>query len=146
MLGRDGAAVAKAMESFRDGGSISVDPQRLAEMRDLFDAGTLDDRGTLHTIGETWGESGVLLDPHSAVGVAVGRQCRRDEAAPLVTLATAHPAKFPDAVAEATGIRPALPDRLADLFERSEKVTAMPNHLEAVQDFIRARVSLQGVA
>ena len=146
MLGRDGAAVTKAMESFRDGGSITVDPQRLAEMRDLFDAGTLDDPGTLRTIGETWGESGVLLDPHSAVGVAVGRRCRRDGTAPLVTLATAHPAKFPDAVAEATGIRPALPDRLADLFDRAENVTALPNQKEAVQDFIRARVSLQGAA
>ena len=146
MLGRDGAAVAKAMETFRDGGSITVDPQRLAEMRDLFDAGTLDDPGTLRTIGETWSESGVLLDPHSAVGVAVGRRCRRDATVPLVTLATAHPAKFPDAVAQATGIRPALPDRLADLFDRTEKVAALPNLLDAVQDFIRARVSLQGVA
>ena len=63
-----------------------------------------------------------------------------------MVLATAHAAKFPDAVAEATGIRPALPDRLADLFERRENMTALPNSLEAVQDFIRAQVSLQGAA
>ena len=146
MMGRNGDAVAGAVEGFRKDGHMAVDPQRLAEMRALFDAGALDDPGTLAEIEKTWADSGILLDPHSAVGVAVGRRLRRGGGAPLVTLATAHPAKFPDAVEQATGVHPKLPDRLADLFERPERVETVPNKLAAVQDFIRTRVSLQGAA
>jgi threonine synthase len=146
MMGRDGGRVADAIEGFRAGGSLTVDPQRLAEMRALFDAGTLDDPGTLAEIRATWRSSGILLDPHSAVGVAVGRRCRRETDAPLVTLATAHPAKFPDAVEQATGVRPDLPERLADLFDRPERMDTVANELARVQDFVRARVSLQGAA
>ncbi len=146
MMGRDGGRVADAIEGFRAGRGLTVDPQRLAEMRALFDAGTLDDPGTLAEIRATWRRSGILLDPHSAVGVAVGRRCRRETDAPLVTLATAHPAKFPDAVEQATGVRPDLPERLADLFDRPERMDTVANELAAVQDFVRARVSLQGAA
>ncbi len=146
MMGRDGGRVADAIEAFRAGGRLTVDPQRLAEMRALFDAGTLDDPGTLAEIRATWRNSGILLDPHSAVGVAVGRRRRRETDAPLVTLATAHPAKFPDAVEQATGVRPDLPERLADLFDRPERMDTVANELARVQDFVRARVSLQGAA
>ncbi|MEC8872826.1 MAG: threonine synthase, partial [Actinomycetota bacterium] len=82
--------------------------------------------------------SGIVLDPHTAVGVLAGRAARRDPSIPLVALATAHPAKFPDAVEAATGVRPELPDRLADLHDRPERLTRMPNDLVVVQEFVEA--------
>jgi threonine synthase len=81
-----------------------------------------------------------LLDPHSVIGVAIGRAQRKDPAVPLVSLATAHPAKFPDAVERATGVRPELPGHLADLFDRKERFEVLPNDLATVQDFIRNRI------
>jgi threonine synthase len=145
ILGRDGAATARLMDDFRAHGSLSVDSQRLAELRDIFAAGALNDGGTLETIRAIHARCGVLLDPHSAVANSVGRAQRRDATVPLVTLATAHPAKFPDAVAEATGIRPALPAGLADLMERPERMESLPNDLAAVQEFVRGHVALAGV-
>ena len=142
MLGRDGGRVREAMAAFRDNGAMTVDRQRVAETCELFDAGTLDDEGTLAVIAETHRETGLLIDPHSAVGIHVGRAVRRDGSAPLVALATAHPAKFPDAVADATGIRPELPPPLADLFERDEHFEVLANDPAAVQAFIRARVTV----
>ncbi len=82
-------------------------------------------------------ETGVILDPHTAIGVAAGRACRPDRATPMIALGCAHPAKFPDVVARATGVTPSLPPRLADLHERPERYEVLPNHLAAVQDFIR---------
>ena len=144
--GRDGAATARLMDDFRAHGTLSMEPQRLAELREIFDAGALDDGGTLATIRTVHARCGVLLDPHSAVANSVGRAVRRDGTVPLVTLATAHPAKFPDAVADATGIRPALPPGLADLMERPERMESLPNDLAAVEEFVRGHVALAGVA
>ena len=90
-------------------------------------------------IAATLKTSGELVDPHTAVGLAVAAKLRGDVDVPMVTLATAHPAKFPDAVEEATGIRPALPPAMADLFTREERLTALPNDLNAVEAFIRER-------
>ena len=84
-------------------------------------------------------ETGEVLCPHSAIGVAVAENHIGDT--PMITLATAHPAKFPDAVEAATGERPALPPRMADLFEREERVTRAPNDLKALQDIVRERLS-----
>ncbi len=142
MLGRDGGRVREAMAAFRGNGAMTVDRQRVAETCELFDAGALDDEGTLAVIAETHRETGLLIDPHSAVGIHVGRAVRRDGSAPLVALVTAHPAKFPDAVEDATGIRPELPPPLADLFERDEHFEIVANDPAAVQAFIRARVTV----
>ena len=142
MLGRDGGRVREAMAAFRDNGAMTVDRQRVAETCELFDAGALNDEGTLAVIAEIHRETGLLIDPHSAVGVHVGRAVRRDGSAPLVALATAHPAKFPDAVEDATGIRPELPPPLADLFEREEHFEVLANDPAAVQAFIHARVTV----
>ena len=142
MLGRDGGRVREAMGAFRDNGVLTVDRQRVAETCELFDAGALDDEGTLAVIAETHRETGILIDPHSAVGIHVGRAVRRDGSAPLVALATAHPAKFPDAVEDATGIRPELPPPLADLFEREERFAVLANDPAAVRAFIHARVTV----
>ena len=83
----------------------------------------------------------MVLDPHSAVGVLAARRCRRDPSVPMVALATAHPAKFPDAVESATGVRPVLPERLGDLFERPERCVRLPNDLLAVQAHVEACVT-----
>ena len=82
-------------------------------------------------------DTGMVIDPHTAVGVAVGERLRGPREIPMVTLATAHPAKFPDAVERAIGIRPALPERLADLHERDERCMTLPNDLPAVMEHIR---------
>jgi len=143
---RDARRVTQSMASFREGGSLSVDAEKLSDLRRLFSAGRLDDDETLKAIGETYRETGEMLDPHGVIGVAVGRAQRKDPAVPLVSLATAHPAKFPEAVERATGARPPLPDRLADLFDRKERFDALPNDLAAVQDFIRDRIPSKAIA
>jgi len=146
VMERDGDAVDRAMEGFRADGRLVIDDARLASLGELFDAGRLDDEETRRTIADTYEETGQLLDPHSAIGLAVGRRRRRQTGVPMVALATAHPAKFPDAVEQATGVRPALPDRLADLFEREERFDTLANDLGSVQQHIRARVALSGAA
>ncbi len=146
VMERDGEAVGRAMEGFRANGRLAIDDTQLAGLGELFEAGRLDDEATRRAIATTFEETGHLLDPHSAIGLAVGRARRRNSGAPLVALATAHPAKFPDAVDQATGVRPTLPDRLADLFERDERFDTLANDLDAVEDYIRARVALSGAA
>lgn len=137
MLDGDGAAVRRWIDGFRTTGSVSVDDARLAAARGKFDAARLDDDGTKRVIREVYETTGELLDPHSAIGVDAARQCRGDRSIPMISLATAHPAKFPDAVKAATGVRPALPERMAGLFDRAEKFTTLPNDIAAVQDFVR---------
>jgi threonine synthase len=140
MLGGDGNAVREWIDDFRKSGAVSVDDARLAAAREKFSASRLDDDGTQRVIREMYETTGELLDPHSAIGVDAARQCRGDEAVPMVALATAHPAKFPDAVEAATGIHPALPDRMSDLFDRDEAFDTLPNNIGAVQDFVRRTV------
>jgi threonine synthase len=81
----------------------------------------------------------MLIDPHTAVGVGAAQRARSFIHGPIVTMATAHPAKFPDAVEQATGIRPQLPDHLADILVRPEYITELPNDLAVVQQFIEQR-------
>lgn len=139
MLGNDGAAVRDWLESFRKTGAMSVSDARLSEARKMFDAARLDDEGTKRVIRELYTETGELLDPHSAIGVAAARARRGDPAVPMVSLATAHPAKFPDAVEAATGLRPGLPPHMADLLEREERMTVLPNDLATLQQFVREK-------
>ncbi|MFQ5774715.1 MAG: threonine synthase [Kiloniellaceae bacterium] len=138
----DGAAVAAAMTAFRRTGKLDPGAARWARTLDLFDGARLDDEGTLAEIARVYEATGELVDPHTAVGIAAARAkagagALADSRVPVVALATAHPAKFPDAVRRATGVRPALPPRLADLFERAERLTVLPNDLVRVQDFVR---------
>jgi threonine synthase len=84
--------------------------------------------------------TGALVDPHTAVGIRAGRACRLDPGTPLIALATAHPAKFPDAVQAATGVRPQLPEHLADLFERPERYAVLPNDLATVRRHVKELV------
>ena len=146
LKGRNGAAVAEAVGVFRQTGSLPEDDQAWHAARGLFSAHKVDDTQTMQTIAQVHARSGALIDPHTAVAVAAARAeigARRDDA-PMIALGCAHPAKFPDAVARATGIRPALPPALADLLERRERVTKLPNELGAVTQFIRAHARRAG--
>ena len=146
LLGRDGSKVADAMGRLRAEGRLKIDESAWRRAQRLFSGHRLDDVATKRAIAEVHRDTGVLLDPHTAIGVMAGRAARRDSAIPMVALATAHPAKFPDAVEAATGIRPQLPLRLADLLARPERFTALPNQLAAVEAFMRDRVGLRGAA
>jgi threonine synthase len=147
LKGRDGAAVAAAMQNFRATGTLATSDAEWREARALFSGHRVDDAATTATIAETWRRTGELLDPHSAVAVAAAHKATASREVPMVALACAHPAKFPDAVAAATGVRPALPGALADLMARRERVAVLPNDLGAVQRFIRARARVAaGVA
>ena len=137
--GRDGAAVAQLMDELKAGG-FKVSQGALQTLREHFDSGRCSEEETLATIKRTLAHSQELLCPHSAVGVHVAEQ--HMGTSPMVTLATAHPAKFPDAVEEATGVRPALPPRMADLYERSERVTRVENDLTAIETLIKDRIHL----
>jgi threonine synthase len=142
---RDGAALAQAMASFRRNGQLALGDGRWQAARTLFDAHRCDDAETLTAIENLHRQTGELIDPHSAIGVAAAHLAARGDSVPVVALATAHPAKFPDAVERATGRRPALPPRLADLLERPERVEVLPNDLKTVQGYVRSR-RLKGAA
>jgi len=135
--GQDGAAVARVMDELKSGG-FTVDQGAWQALREDFDSGRCDEDATRATIRATWKSAGALLCPHSAVGVKVAAE-HRVTGTPMVTLATAHPAKFPDAVEEASGLRPPLPDRMADLYERPERVTRVENDLAAIEALIKDR-------
>ena len=118
---------------------MSASPEMMIEARSLFDASRLDDAGIRATIRKTQEETGVTVDPHTATGLHAAAVCRRDPATPMVVLSTAHPAKFTDAVREATGAAPDLPPSLAGLMDREERMEELPNDLGIVQAFIGAR-------
>ncbi len=137
---RDGDAVAEIMDQFHETGRFDIGPKRLAEACEFFSAARVDDAGTKAAIREIHEQTGELIDPHSAVGLAAGRQLRSADAGPLVHIATAHPAKFPDAVEDATGVRPQLPAHLADLAERIENFDVLDNDIEAVKAYVSERI------
>jgi threonine synthase len=136
-VGRDASVVKSLMDSLRQSGSFTVPAAALAGIRERFTAGRTDEAETEATIRTTLERSGYLLDPHTAVGVHVAQPLLGGEA-PVVTLATAHPAKFPAAVRAASGIEPALPSWLSDLYERQERLTVLDNSQEQVEAFILA--------
>ena len=133
--GRDAGAVTALMAELR-GGGFRVPQGMLEALREHFASGRCPEAETTATIRRTHARTGEVVCPHTAVGVHVAQDYLG--ATPMVTLATAHPAKFPDAVAAATGARPALPPRLADMFDRAERVTRLPNDLGALMAHIRA--------
>ena len=136
--GKDGKAVAQLMDEMKAKGGFAVSQGALEALREIYASGRVSEQETSLTITEELARSGELLCPHSAVGVRVGH-AHVSGATPMVTLATAHPAKFPDAVEKASGIRPPLPPRMADLFERDERVTRVPNDLAALEALIQER-------
>jgi threonine synthase len=133
---RDAEWTAQAMAEFANTRSLAIRTDVLGALRKLYVAGAADDDETIATIGRVYKESGIIVDPHTAVGIAAADKIGLRPDAPLVFLATAHPAKFPDAVVKATGVRPELPDRLGDLLEREERYSVLPNSVAAVRGFI----------
>ena len=133
---RSGEEVGACMSELDRTGGFAVGDNRLGRARDLFDGGSVSEDETLATMAAEYRRTGCFIDPHTAVGIAAGRARRRSAGTPLVYMATAHAAKFPDAVERATGQRPSPPPRLADIMARPEWCADMANDLGAVQTFI----------
>jgi threonine synthase len=133
LYGRDGASISALMDSFKTTQSLTLPPVAHAQFKALFAAHACDDAATLATMQDVYANTGELLDPHTAVGVYAARKELAKHALPIITFATAHPAKFPDAVVKATGKHPALPAHLKDLFERNERYEVIPASVDAVK-------------
>ncbi len=133
---RDGDAIAGLMKDAK-AGHMNLSDTALVEARKLFSSYRCDDEGMLKIISDVNRDCDYLLDPHTAIGLEAARQCRRNLETPMVTLATAHPAKFPDAVKKAGYPHdPELPPHMADLFEREERFTVLANDKHAVHQFM----------
>ncbi|MEJ6773088.1 MAG: threonine synthase [Porticoccaceae bacterium] len=136
LYGRDGDAIAGLMKDAK-AGHMNLSDTALVEARKLFSSYRCDDEGMLKIISDVNRDCDYLLDPHTAIGLEAARQCRRNLETPMVTLATAHPAKFPDAVKKAGYPHdPELPPHMADLFEREERFTVLANDKDAVHQFM----------
>ena len=136
---REGAAVAALMDELKTKGGFTLSQGVLDNLRAQFDSGRVSEQETSTEITHSFATRAELLCPHSAIGVRVA-DAQRDPNVPMITLATAHPAKFPDAVHAATGERPELPARMADLFKRPERVTRVANDLHALKQIVQERI------
>ncbi len=138
---RDGAAIADFMQRFQSE-DVALSETAMSRARALFDSQCVSDADTCQLIADVYEASEYMLDPHSAIGVKAARDCLRDPAIPVVTLATAHPAKFPDAIRQA-GVEeePALPHHMLDLFERQERYQVVANDLAAVHEFMASNIN-----
>ncbi len=143
LAARDGTAVAAAFRAFRESGTLPAEPRLWREAQGLFAAHRVDDDATRATIAHTFAATGALVDPHTAVAIAAAEACRTDPDLPIVALATAHPAKFPEAVESAVGFRPETPPRLQALMDRPERVCVLANDIATVERFVSARIRAQ---
>jgi len=138
---RDGAAIAELMKDAK-AGHMHLSDSALTEARKLFSSYRCDNDDMLGMIRSVLKESDYLMDPHTAIGLDAARHCRANNETPMVTLATAHPAKFPDAVREAGyPTDPELPTHMADLFEKEEHYRVLDNDQDAVQAFIAGNIT-----
>ncbi|MEM9477479.1 MAG: threonine synthase [Pseudomonadota bacterium] len=135
---RDAAAVSQLMDELGHKGGFPVSQGALEALREIYGSGRVSEEETSQTIRDMHARTGETLCPHSAIGVRVA-EAAADPATPMITLATAHPAKFPDAVEAATGLRPPLPNRMADLYERNERLVRVDNDLHAIEALIEER-------
>lgn len=140
LLDRNADDVRAKMDSFKQSGEFSLTDAQMKKARKLFEAASCSDEQTLTLMANCYRDTGYMVDPHTAVGLQAALKSERDSAVPLVALACAHPAKFPDAVEKATGIRPPLPPHMADLYDRKEFLTVLPNDLGQIQDFVRKNI------
>ena len=141
LSGRDGGAIMAMMGEFDENRAMTIPADMLGGARALFSSASID--GDSMSLALRWAQEkgGQVIDPHSAVGLAAARQLDLGADIPVVTLATAHPAKFREAVERATGVRPALPARLGNLFEREERYTKLPGDYDAVKAFVLAEAA-----
>jgi threonine synthase len=135
-VGRDAAQTAAIMTEFRHTRKMAVPDSAWRAVTRKFIGFTLSDDGTIAEIRRTYAEAGYLADPHTAIALAAARECA-PIGLPMIAAATAHPAKFPDAIEKAVGFRPSLPPHLADLYERGETFTLAPNELSHIQGLVR---------
>jgi len=140
----DPRIVNQAMAAFREVCAMACPPEIRDRAREDFDAARLDDDGILSVISAIWERCGVLIDPHTATGIHAAEECASSPENPVVVLSTAHPAKFPDAVAKATGQSPELPARLAHILTAKERYSRLRNDLAAVQDHVRSHARAGG--
>ena len=144
LLDRDSGRLSALMNNFKEHGDMGVSATHLEQARAMFHANRADDDEILALIKDTYEQNDYILDPHTAVGMKGAKEIAvADSAAPVILLATAHPAKFPDAVEQAIGVRPELPEHLSDLFQCEEHMTEQPNDRTIVQNFVleHSRVS-----
>jgi threonine synthase len=140
MNDRDGAATGEQLRRFRSTGRLDIEPDQRRDWIDgTFRAMRVGDDETLAEMARVHAASGMVVDPHTATGTAAAHRLAGGE--PMITLATAHPAKFPDAVERAIGVRPALPAHLADLFSRPERVSVLPAELGAIEVYVERFVA-----
>jgi threonine synthase len=137
---RDPAAVREYMSSLAGSGAFTLSAAALAAIRADFAAGRADEMDVTATIAKAFADTGFLADPHTAVGLSVASRFAV-KGVPMVTLATAHPAKFPEAVKAASGVEPELPQGFADILVKPERYVTLANDQRAVEDHIRARAS-----
>jgi threonine synthase len=135
---RDPEAVIARMGELGSDGAFAIPTEALARIRADFDAFRVDEAACAGEIGRVYRESGMVIDPHSAVGLHAARKAlSASPATPVIALGTAHPAKFPDAVERVTGVRPPLPEPLSNLMDREETIVVLPNDRRAVADYVR---------
>ena len=139
--GRDGTKTAVRMAAFEQTHNMQIDPSMREAASSIFTSHRVDPDDMSLAMRWAQDKAGHVIDPHSAIGLAAAQNADLDPAVPVVTLATAHPAKFPDAVERATGIRPSLPRRVGDLFDREEKYTKLPGTYDAVKSFIMSNAT-----
>ena len=138
VFGQDGTKLRGTMNNFAQSGELVLETDALATIHQNFAACRVSEDDTTTTMREVYQGSGYVLDPHSAIGVyAARRQLAKNPQTPVIALATAHPAKFPDAVKAATGVCPALPTFMGDLYERLENTTPMSNNAQKLANFIK---------
>ncbi|MCW9033069.1 MAG: threonine synthase [Rhodospirillales bacterium] len=138
--GRDGAFIAEIMDEFRKKKAMFLDENQAGDMFEMFHGYSLSDKGTLEAISDYYKSTGELFDPHSVVGIRAAADWAGQDL-PIVSLATAHPAKFPDAVKQASGVHPNLPPRLSDLLERKERYVEVPNDLDVVKLYVTDKIA-----
>lgn len=136
-LGRDGAVTANLLGEFSHSGAVTIPAATWTGITALFQGYRFDDAATTKLMKDTFAATGETLDPHSAIGYGAGLAATLPHGTPIISLATAHPAKFPDAVTAATGCHPALPAHLADLFERTERMDAIAADPTHIKDYVR---------
>lgn len=139
LFGRDGKALAQFMTA-TDDSHHSIDPARWQEAKQVFASAAVSDEVTCEVIRQVYEETAFLIDPHTAVGVKAARECNADSSVPMITLATAHPVKFADAVTRAGLDTPELPEHMRDLFDREERYAVLDNALSAVTGYVQSHL------
>jgi threonine synthase len=142
LCGAKGSEVERFMQQMKVGGQFEVSKVQLAMARQVFTAAKVDDPLTLQTIQKVYKETGYLLDPHSAVGVAASELLAGELPDPVILMACAHPAKFPDTIEKAIGIRPPLPEAVAALLRKPERTVLLKRDLATIQTYMNERVKL----